>query len=308
MKILTYNRIHVNSIDLSEKGRLVSGGIGFMLKSFPIQVTVKSNNQKKNKVIGYPVRRTRSLIKNIFEILNLPSQGFNISVEQKFRNHLGLGSTTQIEAAITKGILYNVKKISQLNSIYPKLDIGMQSSIGLNLFLNKGLIIDFGYRRKLGNEILAQKIPVKGFLKFNLNKNWKVIVIVRDKQNFSSKSNEEIFWRKTLPVKKIESREIAYHILMGLVPAIKENNFDEFIIALDKITQYGTKKFEIKYQDDQTKNMLKLLHSEFGFGGLSSLGPTCYTFYNGIISKKKIAYLQNVDQDYKIYTSDIAGN
>jgi len=301
-------RIHINSINMSDKGLLTSGGIGFSIKHKPIKVEITYNGFPNNIIEGYCKERTQSLLNNLNRKFNIPETGWEIRVEQSLNEHIGLGSTTQIEAQLVKSIVQ--VSLNQLPDYDDFIDngIGIESGIGLKCFLRNGFHVDFGYWKNNSNiTLLNSSNAVRESLYFYLPKEWRVLLLIPKVYSSVNGSIEQDFWGSILPIKEIEAHHISFYTLMGLIPAILDNNFNRFIESLNLVTSFGTKQYEVELNQKYNKKLFEEVKNVFGFCGLSSLGPTGYTFFeNRINYSKEIESLKNNYSDFTIVNTEIA--
>jgi beta-ribofuranosylaminobenzene 5'-phosphate synthase len=75
---------------------------------------------------------------------------------------------------------------------------------------------------------------------------------------------------------------------MGLMPAIIEENFELFIRNLNRIWCLGSKKLEIEINKNKINYILDFLNKKYGFAGMSSLGPTCYSFTTNNVTRDEL--------------------
>jgi len=272
-------RIHINSIDLNGTSHRCCGGIGFAVQEPVIRLQVDAAN--KNEILtshGVEGEEFVDLVRNVekFEphlrVLEIESE----------RPHIGLGSLTQLKLSVLKAVRLLKNEYMDETSIPSSLRIGATSGIGFGAFLYGGFIIDGGYRVDLNtrNSINGEGIgrPAPIIARHELPKEWGVLLAVPKTLQSISGVDEEEFFASITPIKKSETREIAYSILLGLLPAIREANFAAFLGSLNDICQMGSKPHEIRL-NSSCHPIISSLKTIFGFGGLSSLGPTCYTFF-----------------------------
>jgi beta-ribofuranosylaminobenzene 5'-phosphate synthase len=238
-----YNRVHINSINMSDQGILSSGGLGFSIKYAPMTVEVSYHEGQENNIVsGISSDRIISIITNLHETYNIPNIGWQINVEQVLKPHIGLGSTTQIEAQILTSCLRIAIGKEPGYQDYIFNGIGIESGIGLKCFIKPGFHIDFGYWRNV-NKItkINSSEAVTESLYYRLPDEWKVLLIVPKEYTSVSGSIEQGFWDKILPAEVSEAYKISFYTLMGIIPAIMEKKFNVFIEALKIVATNGTK-------------------------------------------------------------------
>lgn len=303
-----YNRIHINSINMSDQGILSSGGLGFSIKHAPMTVEVSYvDGEKCNIVNGFSPDRVESIISTLHTRYNIPQKGWQVNVDQLLRPHIGLGSTTQIEAQILMSCFSIALAKNPSYQDFISTAIGIESGIGLKCFLKNGFHIDFGYwsNRDKITKINSAEAVTKS-LYFRLPDEWKVILIVPKEFTSISGSIEQRFWDKILPVDASEAYKISFYTLMGVIPSILESNFTNFIESLKSVTHYGTKPFEVTLNQNYINPVYEDVNEVFGFCGLSSLGPTCYTFIeNSNDWSRQINRLKEKHQNFQFIITEL---
>jgi beta-RFAP synthase len=304
--IITYPRIHMFSIDLSET--TLTGGMGISVPTLPITVCVEESGEDYIDSTLFKEQIKDSL--NRLRYLKNIDTHWNVTVKTDIRSHIGLGSETQIVGAtlmatsILCGFELKLDEIVQLGT-------GQVASVGTGLLYKPGFIIELGYKTSYSYMPNSHKHPtVQGLfaspkgslLRITAPREWNVILAIpKDGQSISG--NSEInFWNNILPTSKDVSYKIGYEILMEIIPSLILNDFQGFIRTLDKITAQGTKPNETAIQSEKTKQLLKLFQTRYGFGGISSLGPTLYTVLEHPISTKELKDLETNNNAY-IFTS-----
>lgn len=287
-------RIHINSIDMNGFTGRCCGGLGFAVSHPSLKIKVEESNKDifKGK---YPekIKEVADKIRFYYKI----NKKLKITILEEIREHKGLGSETQLYFALATAITKLVGLDKNPDDIANDLDLSGVSGIGYGAFKYGNFIVDTGYM--LGENkkdfITHSTVPPKIVYNSNIPDNWKVLLFIPKKIISISKKEEDKFFSMYTPVPEEEVKDIAYYTLMGVIPSIEENNFDIFIESLNVITKLGTKKAELKINEKVTDEILKKINDKFGFAGLSSLGPTCYTFVD--IEKTKID-LEKLKEDF----------
>jgi len=293
---------------MSDQGILSSGGLGFSIKYAPMTVEVSYvDGEKSNVVDGFSPDRVESIISNLHTRHNIPEKGWHVSVEQDLNPHIGLGSTTQIEAQILASCFRIALAKEPKYQDFISTAIGIESGIGLKCFLKNGFHIDFGYWRNM-NRItkINSAEAVTESLYHRLPDEWKVLLIVPKEYTSVSGSIEQGFWDKILPIDISEAYKISFYTLMGVIPSILEKNFNNFIESLKLVTGNGTKPFEVALNQKYINAVYEDVNKELGFCGLSSLGPTCYTFIESSNDwSRQINRLKEKHKDFQFIITEL---
>ena len=287
-------RIHINSIDMNGFTGRCCGGLGFALKN-PV-LTIKVEESNKDIFNGkYPdkIKKVANEIRFYYKI----NKKLKITILKEIAEHKGLGSETQLYFALATAITILAGLYKTPDNIATDLKLSGVSGIGYGAFKYGNFIVDTGYMLgKNKKDFVAHSIvPPKIVYNCNIPNNWRVLLFIPKHVISLSKQEEDSFFAMYTPVPESEVKDIAYYTLMGIIPAIEENNFDMFIKSLNVITKLGTKKAELKINEKTTDKILKKINMRFGFAGLSSLGPTCYTF---IDTKKTKIDIDKLKEDF----------
>lgn len=292
---------------MSYAGLLSSGGIGFSIDYSPVTVEVTLTSQSVNSCSGFCNQRLENILNNLSTKYNLPIRGWIIQVTNPLRPHIGLGSTTQVEAQILTSLmkLGSDKQPKYLDFIDNR--IGVESGIGLKCFLQNGFHIDFGYWRnhEERGSLNSTHAATKSIC-LQIPEEWRVLLMIPKYHSSVSGSLESAFWERIIPVDESDAHKISFHILMGIIPSILENRFTEFIHSMNTISELGTKPEERRLNNKFIHSLYEDVKTVFGFCGLSSLGPSCYAFYvNNESSNQFLNEIKNRHEDYLFIQSRI---
>ena len=302
--VTTGYRIHINSIDMNGFSGRCCGGLGFALDSPRLKISVK--HEGKDSFIGNYPDKLKNITEKIRSFYNIKDK-FEVKVLEEILEHKGLGSETQLFFSLATAILKlsNIKKGT--DEIGDDLNLSGVSGIGYGAFKYGNFIVDSGYvlgktkKDFVSHSILLPKIIYHG----NIPDNWKILLVIPKNVTSISSDEENQFFEIYTPVPIDEVKEISYYTLMGVIPAIEEANFNQFIKSLNIITKLGTKKAELMINKQITEGILKKLNDYFGFGALSSLGPTCYTFIDTNNTTVDLASLKQEFNECEIFLSSV---
>lgn len=230
-------------------------------------------------------------------------KGVKIIVTELFPQHVGLGSGSQLGLSIGVGICKLYGKVVDYKKIAETTGRAGVSGIGYHAFINGGLVVDGGYRvgRKEVKKNFADhaNYPPQLLFKGDFPLSWKVLLILPPSNGLSG-ADEAKFFRASTPVSDEDANKICSRVLMGMLPAVLEGNYFEFIENLWIVSHLGTKKCElemnnnvVEYTNKKLAGVLSLktnndvpkggLKSAFSknkvpFLSLSSVGSTLYAF------------------------------
>jgi len=276
-RMIVFPRLHFFSLDLSEYiGILKHGSFGMSLKDFPISITCNTNTDADIIRINGDSKRYELDNKVDFDKLRSKinsTQHFHIEVEMpdNIQEHTGIGISTQVVGGIYLLCAKHCGIDLSINDLFD-IGVGHVSTLGLNLLFNQGLIIENGVSYK--NSI---EKPVNVITKIDNFPFWIIVAIPKNNQSLSSKFEDD-FWKSILPEDADITKSVYREFYGECLPAIVEKDFNSFAISINKIVRLGSKAKEEEIQKQETKDLLGQLRIVFGCAGVSSLGPTAYSF------------------------------
>ena len=267
--IRTPSRIHITLIDMNGSLGRVDGSVGLALDSPFVEIKAKECDDVIVKGKSFNLDRFERLARALSEKFG---RGIEIEVLSDYRAHVGLGSGTQIGLAVAKAfdVIYDLRlSVRELARIVGR---GGTSGIGVAAFEFGGFIVDGGHSKKEKPEFLpssaskARPAPVISRLDFP---DWKIVLAVPNITGFYSRGEIDLF-RRVCPVPLEDVREICHLVLMKMLPAVVEEDLDDFIFAVSRIQRLGFKRAEIDMYGDLIWNALDIAL------GMSSTGPCVY--------------------------------
>ncbi|WP_338600273.1 beta-ribofuranosylaminobenzene 5'-phosphate synthase family protein [Sulfolobus tengchongensis] len=256
IKIIGLSRIHITLFDLEGKYGRIDGGVGVALK-YP-RIVIRTGDCFTPTV-------------------SLPFKVPQVCIEEDYEPHIGLGHTTQYLLAVAKlASEYNFKRLNSYE-LAKLVKRGGTSGIGVYAFEYGGFIVDGGHSTKIKKELLPSDFssaPPPPLIT-RLNFPWYIYVNVpkNGKRIFGS---DEINAFKEAKLEGLDT--LARVVLMELIPSVAENDLEGALNAISLIQNLGFKKIEVSLQSDEVKAIMAKMN-KLGFpAGLSSFGPTIYTF------------------------------
>ena len=269
VRIRTPSRIHITLIDMNGSLGRIDGGVGLALSTPFVEIVAEEDEDVIVEGDCLNRERFERVAKALAERFN---RGIRVKVLSDYRAHVGLGSGTQISLAVAKAfdVVYDLGlSIRELATIVGR---GGTSGIGIAAFEFGGFIVDGGHSKREKSEFLpssaskAKPAPVISRLDFP---DWKIVLAIPDLTGFHSKGEIDLF-RKVCPISLEDVREICHLVLMKMLPAIVEEDLDDFIFAVSRIQRLGFKRAEIDMYGDLIWNALEIAL------GMSSTGPCVY--------------------------------
>jgi len=275
VRIKTPSRIHVTLIDLNGKIGRVDGGVGIALEKPGIEVTGRESDHVSVKGDALYLERFGKVAEKLSGIFG---KAVELEVFSDYRPHVGLGSGTQISLAVGKiyDELYdlglNIGKIAEI------VGRGGTSGIGGAAFETGGFIVDGGHALKDKDGFLPSSVskakPPCVIARHDFP-DWKIVVVIPELSGFSGLREVNLF-RKHCPLPIEEVRELCHVILMKMLPAVVEEDLDEFGEALWRVQHVGFKRVEVSQYGDLILSAMEVVRDE-GFAiGMSSTGPAIF--------------------------------
>lgn len=287
LKLTTPSRLHLTLIDMNASIGRVDGSAGITLDEPDIKISARKSDTVEITGKSEHIERMGNSVKAL-----LPEgEGIQISIEEDYPSHIGLGSGTQ--AALAAGMAVN--KLYDLGlSVYEiaiRAGRGGTSGIGVAAFETGGFILDGGHKfseKKAFLPSAASKLPPAPVLLRRDFPEWDILVAVPEQKGASQKKEVDIF-RKECPVPVQEVEKLSHVILMQLLPALAEKDIVTFGKSINAIQELGFKKREVELQPVSGELMQVLRDSGAHGAGMSSFGPTVYAFGKDADHLKKIA-------------------
>jgi len=287
LKITTPSRLHLTLIDMNASIGRVDGSAGITLDKPVIKISARKSDIVEITGFSEHIERMRNSAKAL-----LPEgEGIQISIEEDYPSHIGLGSGTQ--AALAAGMAVNELYDLGLGvyDIAIKAGRGGTSGIGVAAFERGGFILDGGHKFSQKKAFLpsaASKLPPAPVLLRRDFPGWDVVVAVPEQKGASQKNEVDIF-RKECPVPLQEIEKLSHVILMRLLPSLAEEDLVTFGKSINAIQGLGFKKREVELQP-VSKDLMQVLRDGGAHGaGMSSFGPTVYAFGEDANNLKNIA-------------------
>jgi beta-ribofuranosylaminobenzene 5'-phosphate synthase len=275
LRIKTPSRIHLTLVDLNGKIGRIDGGAGVALAEPYIEVIGSGSQSLLVKGDAINLRRFRSVAERLSNIFG---KAVEIEVRADYKNHVGLGSGTQISLAV--GEIYN--RLFELNlgirKIAEIVGRGGTSGIGIAAFELGGFVVDGGHSTKEKRCFLpssASKAKAPPVIARHDFPPWKIVVVVPELSGFSGLREVNLF-QKYCPMPIEDVREVAHLILMKLLPAVVECDLDSFGSALWRIQHLGFKRVEVNQYGNLVWDAMKKIKEVAPAVGMSSTGPAIF--------------------------------
>lgn len=274
-------------IDLNGELGRVDGGVGVALdypnfkiegkESNEIEIDFKVDLDEKDKLDIE--KRILDSAKKVLD--KIGETGVKLSINEVIHAHSGLGSGTQISLSTGKltSLIYG-HDISAEN-LAKITGRGGTSGIGVASFEKGGFIVDGGHTFGAGKDKAdfrpssASKDVKSAPVLFRHDFNWDIVLTIPNGEQICGEKEIDMF-KKYCPVSELETQRICRIVLMKMMPAIIENDFDSFGFCINELQKLGFKKAEVGLQKPALKSILEGLQ-KISYSGISSFGPTIYS-------------------------------
>ena len=212
-------------------------------------------------------------------------EGFYFRVDGAYLPHSGLGSGTQIALSTGKLITEHIGQESNGVTLGKITGRGGTSGIGVFAFDNGGFIVDGGHSRKEKDSFLPSSASVASppqlFGRYEFPDEWGVLLVIL-KSDVSVNGQKEVnIFQEYCPIDRQEVELYSHLIFMNMIPFLLEKDLPCFGNIINKIQTIGFKKIEVELQSDNIKQLMAKLTEIGAYAvGMSSFGPTVYSFYD----------------------------
>ena len=277
-------RLHLGFLDLNGHSGRKFGSIGLAINSHKttIEASLTGTSSHQLDVPEAMQDKIESLIAYFYqEIANhiIPQQrGINLKLLSSIPVHAGLGSGTQLSLVIGTALVRLHQLDINTQQIASSMGRGARSGIGIATFDHGGFIIDGG----LGTESKTPPLLVQQ----SFPKDWVVVLLMETNRQGVHGKQELNAFKQLAPFPVEQSHAICHLTLMKLLPALIEENIDEFGQAITQIQEHIGDHFSSSQGGRYTSQKIAMLldyAKELGHKGIgqSSWGPTGCLFVNG---------------------------
>jgi len=294
VSVKTPSRLHFSLIDMNGSLNRINGSIGLALNfpSYELEVTPS----KELEVYGEQTKLFEKAAIIFYNHFNLKEKA-TIKILKTIPRHVGLGSTTQahlgIGTALSKlhSIKLSARKIAEI------MGRGGTSGIGTAVFQTGGFILDGGHSLKIikrenifAPSSVSKLPPPPVLLRYIFPTNWKFVVAIPNIQEGLHGRKEVRIFEERCPVSPKEVGEMCRLILMKILPAILEEDIEEFGSGISALEGLGFAKSTSDLMHSATKACIKLMKKNGAYGvGQSSFGPTTYGIVEGAVEARKLS-------------------
>lgn len=275
IKVVSPSRLHLTLIDLNAELGRVDGGAGITLESPSLEIS--ATEADTIEVIGDPLLADK--MRKAAQALLPAGKGIRLHIGHSLPDHVGLGSGTQaaLSAAAAINKIYGLGK--SVRELAVTVGRGGTSGIGVAAFENGGFILDGGhkFRDKGAFSPSAASHAPPGPVLFRSNfPDWPIVLAIPNSKGAHDAVEVDLF-KKFCPIPLPEVQEICHVVLMQLLPALVEEDLENFGRAINHFQTVGFKKREVELQSQPVLDIMRYMCDNGASGaGVSSFGPVVY--------------------------------
>lgn len=281
------SRLHLSLISLHNDGYRKNGGFGFSISEPSLRISGEKETKFEiidNRENGFNTIQRDKLIEVLESIYTKKSfiHKCHIKITGYTPSHKGFGSGTSIRLTCIE-LLYLLNDYLYTHEEIIKESLrGGTSGIGINTYFNGGFVFDIGHSEQNSMflpsnalETNEHKLPLVALQE--PMPEWDIGLCIPNDIASLSEVEEKEFFMKTCPINAQESYETLYHIIFGLIGAVKEHNIEVFAKSLQNLQKCKWKNAERNIYKGDIQDIEKKLYQSGALGvGMSSLGPSLF--------------------------------
>jgi beta-RFAP synthase len=287
-RIQTPSRLHFGLLAWEPHSPRQFGGVGLMIEAPRLVLSAEPADRWNAE--GPLAGRARDVALQI--AARLAAQGITLSpchlrIEHAPAEHVGLGVGTQLSLAVTQAIFaVSALPSPTLEGLAALTGRGQRSGIGLHGFVHGGLIVDGG-RRGSDSVGVPPLITRAAF-----PPDWAVLVVQGLTWTGLHGSAERRAFADLPPIADRVTDRLCRLVLLGLLPAVQENDLESFGAALTELQQHVGRCFANAQGGIYARPELEAIVAGLRAAGLhgvgqSSWGPTLYAFSNQPLEERQ---------------------
>jgi beta-RFAP synthase len=265
-------RLHLGFLDMNGGLGRRFGSLGLAIDAYETRITAR--RAAEMSVHGWEADRAQRVLAQLSSVNG--SSICAISVESAIPAHTGLGSGTQLALAIAAALRHLSGRSGDLSQYASLTGRGARSGAGIGLFATGGFVVDGGHGP-------ATRVPPV-IARAAFPEAWRIILVSdRSQQGVSGADEVEAF--AALPQFPGSSAgEICRRVLMQVLPALDETDFESFgagISAIQAIVgdYFAPVQGGSQFRDRAVEALLHRLAADGARGiGQTSWGPTGFAF------------------------------
>lgn len=266
-------RLHMGFIDMHGGLKRRFGGLGLTLDGIETRLCM-TRSQRWN-ANGPASQRAMQCAQQLLREYAI-DDAISVTIDEAIPEHIGLGSGTQLSLAVAAGLSGLFPgQMDDLHALAQRMQRGIRSGIGLGAFESGGFIVDGGRGEQTVVPPVIARLPFPS--------DWHVLLVFDPALQGLNGSPERDAFHQVAPMASGRAAELCRIVMMQVLPAIAEADFDEFSGAIT-IIQNAVGDYFADYQGGRYTSVRvgEALHWLQARGvrgvGQSSWGPTGFAF------------------------------
>ena len=274
-------RLHLGFLDLNGQIGRKFGSIGVAIDSHQTVIEVTASSQDETIITGKVLttalkQRIHKIVEKFYTSLGqqikLENRAVTIELQQAIPEHAGLGSGTQLTLTIASALCQFHAIQADTSEIAHSMGRGQRSGIGITTFDRGGFVVDAGLKPET-------QVP-PAIIHHYFPPDWRIVMILDEGQQGVHGAQESTAFKTLPPFPQQHAQIICHQTLMKLVPALYEQDLENFGNAITVIQSLIGQHFAPAQGGDQYTSpkvaaLLRYAHT-LGHSGIaqSSWGPT----------------------------------
>lgn len=251
------------------------GGVGLMVEEPAIRLTVRP--APISEATGPFSNRVLDMVRRASAALELPEvPQCHIRIESRAREHVGLGTGTQLGMAVSTAVhILAGRPLGLPAELAETVGRGRRSAIGTHGFALGGLLVEAGKRRAEEISPLVARLELPA--------DWRLLLLLpKNATGLSGEAEREAFARLP-PVPQETTAALCCEALLHLLPAAAEADFKAFSASVQRFGELAGRCFAACQPGTffgPAARALAARMRELGIVGVgqSSWGPTIFAF------------------------------
>jgi beta-RFAP synthase len=285
VQVETGSRLHFGLLSPFPLPGRRHGGLGMTVDRPGVELTLA--RASKQRVEGEQRERATRVLQSVLNAVGRPNEGVHLNVKRAPREHIGLGTGTQMSLAIARGVAEVLGLESDSEDLALWTGRGLRSGVGVRGFEFGGFLVDGGHAEG------ATSCVAPLLTRLEVPESWRVLLVTPPGARGISGTAERAAFRQLGgnsrggssddAAREMQASAICRDVLLGVLPALAERDFDTFVSALWSVqVQVGEVFSSVqggRFASSETTAVVESLRRLGAVGtGQSSWGPTVFAF------------------------------
>lgn len=261
-------RLHMGFMDMNGDLGRNFGSLGLTLADIATSLTV--TRAPRLSASGPRAARARAYLSGVLQALGI-NAGVHLQLHSRIPEHVGLGSGTQLALAVSTAVTRLFELDTDPRELACMTDRGVRSGIGIGAFEHGGFLVDGGRGEHTTVPPVISHVPFP--------EPWRILLIFDNARQGLNGTDEKSAFRSMPPMSAALSAHLCRLVLMRVLPALAEMDFDQFSTGITEIQEAVGDHFAQyqggRYSSPLVAGVLNWLREQGVHGvGQSSWGPT----------------------------------